>query len=146
MDNWFPVPCQLHWAIRPCATEKGQILYPTNQLSLPVNSTILTKLLWIIQIMIVDYKLTYPSGTATAYLINGFHTPQGAKLARWYTVVSIYILVGLKRWEVHWCFLSFTGSKWRNWVHSLSLALFGVSFSGSILLTQMNVDSKSFHH
>ncbi|WVZ86462.1 hypothetical protein U9M48_033233 [Paspalum notatum var. saurae] len=34
------------------------------------------------KIMIVDYKLTYPSGTATAYLINGFHTSQGAKLAR----------------------------------------------------------------
>ncbi|KAK8449216.1 hypothetical protein SEVIR_7G182300v4 [Setaria viridis] len=34
------------------------------------------------KVMIVDYKLTYPSGTATAYLINGFHTPQGAKLAR----------------------------------------------------------------
>uniref|UniRef100_A0A453CH43 Uncharacterized protein n=1 Tax=Aegilops tauschii subsp. strangulata TaxID=200361 RepID=A0A453CH43_AEGTS len=33
------------------------------------------------KIMIVDYKLTYPSGTATAYLINGFHTPEGAKLA-----------------------------------------------------------------
>jgi cell division protein FtsW (lipid II flippase) len=34
------------------------------------------------QIMIIDYKLTYPSGTATAYLINGFHTPEGAKLAK----------------------------------------------------------------
>uniref|UniRef100_A0ACD5ZHV7 Uncharacterized protein n=1 Tax=Avena sativa TaxID=4498 RepID=A0ACD5ZHV7_AVESA len=34
------------------------------------------------KIMIVDYKLTYPSGTATAYLINGFHTPEGAKLAK----------------------------------------------------------------
>lgn len=33
--------------------------------------------------MIVDYKLTYPSGTATAYLINGFHTPEGAKLAKY---------------------------------------------------------------
>jgi OPT family oligopeptide transporter len=31
--------------------------------------------------MIVDFKLTYPSGTATAYLINSFHTPAGAKLA-----------------------------------------------------------------
>lgn len=38
--------------------------------------------------MIVDYKLTYPSGTATAYLINGFHTPEGAKLAKYiYTVL-----------------------------------------------------------
>ncbi|KAK3142027.1 hypothetical protein QOZ80_4BG0341230 [Eleusine coracana subsp. coracana] len=34
------------------------------------------------KMMIIDYKLTYPSGTATAYLINGFHTPHGAKLAR----------------------------------------------------------------
>ncbi|KAL6652352.1 hypothetical protein ACP70R_011277 [Stipagrostis hirtigluma subsp. patula] len=33
------------------------------------------------KIMILDYKLAYPSGTATAYLINGFHTPHGAKLA-----------------------------------------------------------------
>lgn len=34
------------------------------------------------QIMIIAYKLTYPSGTATAHLINSFHTPQGALLAR----------------------------------------------------------------
>ncbi|URD78817.1 OPT oligopeptide transporter protein [Musa troglodytarum] len=34
------------------------------------------------QIMIIDYKLIYPSGTATAYLINGFHTPRGEKLAK----------------------------------------------------------------
>ncbi|KAI8536660.1 hypothetical protein RHMOL_Rhmol10G0274300 [Rhododendron molle] len=33
-------------------------------------------------IMIIDFKLIYPSGTATAYLINSFHTPQGAKLAK----------------------------------------------------------------
>ncbi|KAJ3680126.1 hypothetical protein LUZ60_016404 [Juncus effusus] len=29
------------------------------------------------KIMILDYKLPYPSGTATAVLLNGFHTPQG---------------------------------------------------------------------
>ncbi|KAI3668934.1 hypothetical protein L6452_40151 [Arctium lappa] len=34
------------------------------------------------KIMIIDFKLIYPSGTATAHLINSFHTPQGAKLAR----------------------------------------------------------------
>ncbi|KAG8654913.1 metal-nicotianamine transporter YSL3-like [Manihot esculenta] len=34
------------------------------------------------KIMIIDYKLTYPSGTATAVLINGFHTSKGDKLAR----------------------------------------------------------------
>ncbi|XP_072978055.1 probable metal-nicotianamine transporter YSL8 [Typha angustifolia] len=34
------------------------------------------------KIMIIGYKLTYPSGTATAHLINSFHTPQGAILAK----------------------------------------------------------------
>ncbi|CBI27130.3 unnamed protein product, partial [Vitis vinifera] len=33
------------------------------------------------EMMIIKYKLTYPTGTATAYLINSFHTPRGAKLA-----------------------------------------------------------------
>ncbi|XP_037447523.1 probable metal-nicotianamine transporter YSL12 [Triticum dicoccoides] len=34
------------------------------------------------KVMIIDYGLSYPSGTATATLINGFHTPQGAKDAK----------------------------------------------------------------
>ncbi|KAK7387330.1 hypothetical protein VNO78_28051 [Psophocarpus tetragonolobus] len=34
------------------------------------------------KIMIIDFKLTYPSGTATAHLINSFHTADGAKLAK----------------------------------------------------------------
>ncbi|KAK4384812.1 Metal-nicotianamine transporter YSL3 [Sesamum angolense] len=33
------------------------------------------------KIMIIDYKLRYPSGTATAVLINGFHTTKGDKMA-----------------------------------------------------------------
>lgn len=35
-----------------------------------------------LQIMVIDFRLTYPSGTATAHLINSFHTPHGAKLAK----------------------------------------------------------------
>ncbi|XP_044961131.1 iron-phytosiderophore transporter YSL15-like isoform X2 [Hordeum vulgare subsp. vulgare] len=34
------------------------------------------------KVLVVDYKLTYPSGTATAVLINGFHTPKGDKNAK----------------------------------------------------------------
>ncbi|KAF2299285.1 hypothetical protein GH714_031293 [Hevea brasiliensis] len=34
------------------------------------------------KIMILKNKLTCPSGSATAYLINSFHTPKGAKLAK----------------------------------------------------------------
>ncbi|KAH6770978.1 YELLOW STRIPE like 3 [Perilla frutescens var. hirtella] len=33
-------------------------------------------------IMVIDYKLPYPSGTATAVLINGFHTTKGDKMAK----------------------------------------------------------------
>lgn len=33
------------------------------------------------KVMVIDYKLTYPSGTATALLINSFHTNTGAELA-----------------------------------------------------------------
>ncbi|KAL1820121.1 hypothetical protein ACET3Z_014990 [Daucus carota] len=33
------------------------------------------------KVMVMDYKLTYPSGTATAMLINSFHTVSGAELA-----------------------------------------------------------------
>ncbi|KAG0485807.1 hypothetical protein HPP92_009886 [Vanilla planifolia] len=33
------------------------------------------------KVMVIDYKLTYPSGTATALLINSFHTNAGAELA-----------------------------------------------------------------
>uniref|UniRef100_A0A453P515 Metal-nicotianamine transporter YSL7 n=1 Tax=Aegilops tauschii subsp. strangulata TaxID=200361 RepID=A0A453P515_AEGTS len=42
------------------------------------------------KVMIIDYGLSYPSGTATATLINGFHTPQGAKEANF--------LWGLFKW------------------------------------------------
>ncbi|KAL8534629.1 hypothetical protein ACS0TY_010597 [Phlomoides rotata] len=34
------------------------------------------------KIMVIDYKLPYPSGTATAVLINGFHTTKGNKMAK----------------------------------------------------------------
>lgn len=37
--------------------------------------------LW--QIMILDYKLTYPSGTATGILINSFHSPGGVAIAKY---------------------------------------------------------------
>ncbi|KAL8049382.1 hypothetical protein ABFX02_06G017700 [Erythranthe guttata] len=34
------------------------------------------------KIMIIDYKLSYPSGTATAVLINGFHSAKGDKMTK----------------------------------------------------------------
>lgn len=41
--------------------------------------------------MIIDYKLTYPSGTATAVLINGFHTSKGDKTAK-YVVIYMFLM------------------------------------------------------
>ena len=45
--------------------------------------------------MIVDLKLTYPSGMATAVLINGFHS-QGDKMAKYTSFLVSLILVGQK--------------------------------------------------
>ncbi|KAL5214195.1 hypothetical protein ABZP36_003347 [Zizania latifolia] len=55
------------------------------------------------KIMIIDYKLIYPSGTATAHLISSFHTPQGAKLAKMQVKTLGYFFVvsfswGLFQW------------------------------------------------
>ncbi|XP_057462094.1 metal-nicotianamine transporter YSL3-like isoform X2 [Actinidia eriantha] len=55
------------------------------------------------KIMIIDYKLTYPSGTATAVLINGFHTPKGDKMAKkqvhgFMKFFSISFLWGFFQW------------------------------------------------
>ncbi|KAI8565112.1 hypothetical protein RHMOL_Rhmol03G0235100 [Rhododendron molle] len=58
-------------------------------------------------IMIIDYKLAYPSGTATAVLINGFHTPKGDEMAKWFYSgdpggvcgFSNFPTLGLKAWK-----------------------------------------------
>ncbi|KAH6809804.1 YELLOW STRIPE like 7 [Perilla frutescens var. frutescens] len=50
------------------------------------------------RVMILKYKLTYPSGTATAYLINSFHTPKGAKLAKKQVWVLFKSFVGSFLW------------------------------------------------
>ncbi|KAF8702865.1 hypothetical protein HU200_032700 [Digitaria exilis] len=49
---------------------------------LSVSFVGLLSLLPLRKVLVIDYKLTYPSGTATAVLINGFHTPQGDKNAK----------------------------------------------------------------
>ena len=35
-----------------------------------------------LQTFILKYRLTYPSGTATGVIINGFHTPLGERTAK----------------------------------------------------------------
>jgi uncharacterized oligopeptide transporter (OPT) family protein len=47
------------------------------------------------QVLVVDYKLVYPSGTATAVLINGFHTTQGDKNSRYVYCGLTYAIVAL---------------------------------------------------
>ncbi|KAA8533562.1 hypothetical protein F0562_031004 [Nyssa sinensis] len=55
------------------------------------------------KIMIIDYKLTYPSGTATAVLIDSFHTPKGDEMAKkqvkgFLKFFSISFLWGFFQW------------------------------------------------
>ena len=87
MDDRVPLPRLLRRPLRSSAPEKGKSSGQNK--SDPLICAILhlqsCKSEWIalrVQVMIIDYGLSYPSGTATATLINGFHTPQGAKEAK----------------------------------------------------------------
>lgn len=78
-----------------------------------------------LQIMVIDFKLTYPSGTATAHLINSFHTPQGAKLAKYCPFhFSLYALLSF----------NFSASFWLHlcWIRK-QVRMLGKFFSLSFL-------------
>ncbi|XBI94292.1 hypothetical protein VPH35_030966 [Triticum aestivum] len=55
--------------------------------------------------LIVHRRLTFPSGTATAHLINTMHTPQGAKQASQQLVMLLKTLFGTVAWSIfEWFF------------------------------------------
>ncbi|XP_076905598.1 metal-nicotianamine transporter YSL3-like [Bidens hawaiensis] len=62
------------------------------------------------KIMIIDYKLTYPSGTATAVLINVFHTPNGDKMAKKQVVGFTKFLSASFMWACFQWFYSGSGT------------------------------------
>ncbi|TVU15143.1 hypothetical protein EJB05_38648, partial [Eragrostis curvula] len=80
------------------------------------------------KVMIIDYKLTYPSGTATAHLINGFHTPDGSERAKFYFdwsptyigagmicphIVNVSVLLGgILSWGVMWPLIAEKRGSW----------------------------------
>ncbi|RVX06947.1 putative metal-nicotianamine transporter YSL6 [Vitis vinifera] len=80
------------------------------------------------KVMVMDYELTYPSGTATAMLINSFHTNTGAELAGFYFdfsptyvgcglicphIVNCSVLLGaIISWGFLWPFISQHAGDW----------------------------------
>ncbi|TVT99847.1 hypothetical protein EJB05_54756 [Eragrostis curvula] len=50
------------------------------------------------KIMIVDYKLMYPTGSAIAGIINSFHTPKGAATAKLQVRALVQTLIGSFTW------------------------------------------------
>ncbi|VAH34800.1 unnamed protein product [Triticum turgidum subsp. durum] len=80
------------------------------------------------QILVIDYKLTYPSGTATAVLINGFHAPKGDDVAKFFFdfnltyvgagmicphLVNISLLLGsILSWGVMWPLIADLKGNW----------------------------------
>uniref|UniRef100_A0A0D9UYU2 Uncharacterized protein n=1 Tax=Leersia perrieri TaxID=77586 RepID=A0A0D9UYU2_9ORYZ len=51
------------------------------------------------KIMIVEYKLTYPTGSAVAGIVNSFHTPMGAVTARRQVMALFKSLAGSFTWS-----------------------------------------------
>ena len=47
--------------------------------------------------MILDYRLLFPTGTAQAHLINSFHTPHGAIMAKYDMLFLLLLEIGLLR-------------------------------------------------
>ncbi|KAK4766149.1 hypothetical protein SAY87_007791 [Trapa incisa] len=67
------------------------------------------------KLMVLKYKLTYPSGTATAFLINSFHTPNGAKLAKQQVRYLCKSSIGSFLWALfQWFFASSDGCGFSN--------------------------------
>lgn len=88
--------------------------------------------------MIIDYNLSYPSGTATAVLINGFHSPDGNEMAKY--VIKLYLLDEKWRKKLYEFSLrkllfsaSLPESRFMDLQSTSQSVSSGVSFSGSSL-------------
>ncbi|EAZ42162.1 hypothetical protein OsJ_26727 [Oryza sativa Japonica Group] len=80
------------------------------------------------KMMIIRHRLTFPSGTATAHLINSFHTPHGAKQARFYfdfsttnvgigmicpPMITASMLAGsIVSWGILWPYIETKAGRW----------------------------------
>uniref|UniRef100_J3M5A9 Uncharacterized protein n=2 Tax=Oryza brachyantha TaxID=4533 RepID=J3M5A9_ORYBR len=52
------------------------------------------------EIMLIDYRLLFPTGTVTAHLINSFHTPQGAYVANLQVMALLKSFAGSFSWSL----------------------------------------------
>lgn len=58
------------------------------------------------KVMIIRHQLTFPSGTATAHLINSFNTPQGANQAKMQVSMLFKSFGGSMAWSIFQWFFS----------------------------------------
>ncbi|XP_059449753.1 probable metal-nicotianamine transporter YSL6 isoform X1 [Corylus avellana] len=81
------------------------------------------------KVMVMDYKLTYPSGTATAMLINSFHTNSGAELAgKQVSCLGKYLSISLVWSFFKWFFSGIGDSCGFDNFPSLGLTLYKNTF------------------
>ncbi|XP_059669962.1 probable metal-nicotianamine transporter YSL6 [Cornus florida] len=81
------------------------------------------------KVMVMDYKLTYPSGTATAMLINSFHTNAGAELAgKQVRCLGKYLSISLCWGCFKWFFSGIGDSCGFDKFPTLGLTLFNNTF------------------
>lgn len=81
------------------------------------------------KVMVMDYELTYPSGTATAMLINSFHTNTGAELAgKQVSCLGKYLSISLVWSCFKWFFSGIGDSCGFDNFPSLGLTLFKNTF------------------
>ncbi|GLT63813.1 hypothetical protein SLA2020_363470 [Shorea laevis] len=101
-----------------------------------VSFTGLFSLVPLRKVMVMDYKLTYPSGTATAGLINSFHTNTGAELAgKQVKCLGKYLSISLLWSGVKWFFSGIGDSCGFDNFPTFGLTLFKSTFYFDFSLT-----------
>uniref|UniRef100_J3M5B7 Uncharacterized protein n=1 Tax=Oryza brachyantha TaxID=4533 RepID=J3M5B7_ORYBR len=67
------------------------------------------------QVMIIDYNLLFPTGTVIGQLINSFHTPEGAYVAKLQVMAIFKAFFGSFTWSVfQWFYTSGNGCGFQN--------------------------------
>ncbi|CAL5094045.1 unnamed protein product [Urochloa decumbens] len=60
----------------------------------------IASMLPLMQVMIVDYRLPFPTGSVVAHLINSFHTPQGSYMAKLQVAAIFKAFLGSFSWSM----------------------------------------------
>ncbi|XP_047063040.1 probable metal-nicotianamine transporter YSL17 [Lolium rigidum] len=89
--------------------------------------------------LIIHHRLTFPSGTATAHLINTMHTPQGAKQNSKQVAMMLKTFCGIVAWSIfQWFFAGGQNCGFRT-IPTFGIMAYRLGFSFNFSMTNVGV-------